>query len=72
MCIFATVLFMGAFLYSIKVTFDKVNEHGIFLWYEYFTEAVDEIGAGNIIFTAVINVTLIVFLCLMNCLSAMA
>ena len=72
LCIVATLLYAFSFLYFVKVTIDKANEHGIFLLIEYLEEALNKIGMANLILTLAINVTMIVLLVALNVVSAMA
>ncbi len=72
LCIAATLLYAFSFLYFVKVTIDKANEHGIFLLIEYLDGALTEIGMANLILTLTINVTMIVLLVALNIVSAMA
>jgi len=72
LCLAATLLYACSFLYAVKVTIDKANEHGIFLLIEYLNEALTEIGTANLVYTLAINMSMIVLLCALNVVSAMA
>lgn len=68
----ATLLYAFSFLYCVKLTIDKANEHGIFLLLGYIGEALTEIGSTNLILMLSINVTMIILLIALNVVSAMA
>ena len=72
LCLLATLIYACSLLYAVKVTIDKANEHGFFLLIEYLNEALVEIGMANLIFTLAINMTMMVLLCALNVVSAMA